>query len=886
MHLLIGPPGAGKSHAIFRAITGRLEQGRADFRLLVPTAAQAARWRQHLAWPAMRLAAVTTLSGFIQEHAYDLPQISGPRLHLMVSDILAELQPASFRAVMHTHGFRSALVHVLQEFFAAEATGVRLEHLLAQGVLHGERAADFCAIFAALEAHLSRHRLGMRNHRLQRAADLLKRRRLRGLEAIYLDGFTSFTVPELELIDALAQQVEVTVTLPEWPGAEESRQALLSRGFDEQCLSRQRPVPAAVVVPAPGLEQEAAEIARRIVAAQGQGIALHDIAVIVRNPHIYAPVLRAAFERFSIPARFLLTEPLPEHPLIQYLLRLADALLSGWNHEKVLLALAMPSSGVGGTERGDRFLNLIRAARPQTGWRSLWRAAQETGLQPVLERLRPLDDWLGVTASPLEWTRRTQTLTSLCAWLPQDGPANHTDAVLWRSRAAALSAFAQAMSETGRLLPADRLFRFDQFWRQALVVLSLTACQTPDTRRNALRVMSAQEARDWEAPLVFLCGMLEGQFPVQHVAEPIFSEEVRQRLQQARLRVETAADRQEQEQLLFTSAAARATQQLVLSYPAADTRGNPQLRSFFLDSLTTEQQAAVPVLPRPHRQKPPPRRFIILDDQLREELRQRHSTLRPTAVESFLQCRFQFFGRHTLNMASAPAPPDGRLDVLVQGSILHDAIARWHREPDSDPTALFEEVFELHRERVRAPYGYRTELVRLTLLRDFLAFVEQSETGQSEIRTEEAFELVLPGGLIVHGRIDRYDVDAQGHATVYDYKYSSEASVRRRVQEQEQGRYVQGGLYLLALERQQLQPAGFHYFGLRNGLSQRGWSEPGEVRRLMEEARAATLRVAQELQEGRIDIHPTDPQACGFCELRDACRVRWLPRTLTLGETL
>jgi RecB family exonuclease len=48
----------------------------------------------------------------------------------------------------------------------------------------------------------------------------------------------------------------------------------------------------------------------------------------------------------------------------------------------------------------------------------------------------------------------------------------------------------------------------------------------------------------------------------------------------------------------------------------------------------------------------------------------------PSRIESFLQCPFQFFGRHTLGLAAAPPNPKERLDPLVQGNIVHEVVAR------------------------------------------------------------------------------------------------------------------------------------------------------------------------------------------------------------------
>ena len=90
-------------------------------------------------------------------------------------------------------------------------------------------------------------------------------------------------------------------------------------------------------------------------------------------------------------------------------------------------------------------------------------------------------------------------------------------------------------------------------------------------------MLSAYEARQWELPVVFVCGMVEKQFPRYSPQDAFFPDAARRQLQAAGVRVRTAADAELEEEFLFDSAVTRATASLTLSYPKFDGRGEQNL---------------------------------------------------------------------------------------------------------------------------------------------------------------------------------------------------------------------------------------------------------------------------------------------------------------------
>ena len=110
-------------------------------------------------------------------------------------------------------------------------------------------------------------------------------------------------------------------------------------------------------------------------------------------------------------------------------------------------------------------------------------------------------------------------------------------------------------------------FRLGAFWQAAKSVLRLTPLRIGDGRRNVVHVLDAHEARQWRLPIIFVCGLIERQFPKFHAQDPFFPDAARAQLNQAGIRLRTAGDFEAEERFLFDWAVTRATESLTLSYP-------------------------------------------------------------------------------------------------------------------------------------------------------------------------------------------------------------------------------------------------------------------------------------------------------------------------------
>ena len=172
----------------------------------------------------------------------------------------------------------------------------------------------------------------------------------------------------------------------------------------------------------------------------------------------------------------------------------------------------------------------------------------------------------------------------------------------------------------------------------------------------------------------------------------------------------------------------------------------------------------------------------------------------------------------------------------------------------------------------RIPDSYRTEAVRLDLLHNVRLLYHDGRLPQgAHSRFEEPFAIEV-AGVHISGKIDRIEVDAQGKATVVDYKYRSKERMGATKRHWEQGALVQAGLYSLAVQRMGYQPATVVYCGFKREVALCGWSEGPELVQIIQEAKERTLTVVQQLRDGRIEPLALDEDKCRYCGYANACR--------------
>jgi putative RecB family exonuclease len=857
--LITGPPASGKSRI---ALNHFLAEPNAL--LLTPTATMAEHIRNELARALVpvRPSRVITLAQFLDR--VGAPKaVSKATLHGMVERALDQLQIPHFRAVTEFRGFRNAIAALLEEVETSALPG------------------DLARVSDEVKKALAARSVALRNARLRAVAEST----CELPPLIVVDGFFTLSNAELALIESLVARTRFVVTMPDWPGTASARNRLLAAGFSELRMERAHRTPALEAFAAPTLEQEAEEIARRILVEVAKGRAFREIGIVLRVREPYAAALATTLARFGIPARFYFADSLGTHPAVAFLAGIVRAMLGGWRHDALLTLFRMPISGIGATPEGDRFDFEFREMLPGRGIPLRARLREiPPKLEALLDAFSAMHPWLQDRVDPAEWAARLKTLRALIPSPVLSEDVTPQQLQGWSSTAAALDAFDAVLDEAATGFASDGEIALAEFWRQIETALELTDIRAHDRRRDVVHVLDVFEARQWELPAVFVCGMVERHFPQYHREDALLDDASRRRAG-----IETSIDLQREERSLFQLATLRATEQTILSYSRYDERGEATLPSFFLAGMNVGS-CELRIRPRPTRSVAAVGSASLHDSALLRSLAGVHRTLSPSSIERFLQCPFQFFAERTLKLHLRPPAPRDRLTVLVQGNLIHDAIAALEEMPLLGATIL-DQVITPVAKRLRIPGGYRAEAVRLEMLRNLTAFLAAGSASPDRrrwpARVEQKFNLELTPELTVRGRIDRLEMGPDGEALVIDYKYSAANKIKERVKDQDRGDVVQAGLYLLAAVKQfQLMPAGMLYCGLRKDVEWGGWHlpiaglekigescTPARLEELTRAAEAKALEVFASITSGDIAVRPADEKKCDWCDYRDICRV-------------
>lgn len=894
----LGPPGSGKTTGILDAVRSHLRSFRDDFRIVVPTATMAEHLRNGLAREGFTVlsSTIATVSGHAGELFADARPMSATALEMALEEALSSNCPPAFAITREMPGFLAQLAATLEELINAGCDAYTWQGFLSLQPDLKPLLRELGGVWVGVQERLRADGLVTRHEWLSGAARALRKGALPGVRTFYWDGFSRFGAAELDLIRAHSERGDVTVSLPAWPGAARGGLIALRRdGFSIRRLKAVRPTPRKILVRPATEDDETVEIARRVLEHHRTGRPWHEIGIVVRAREPYVALLETAFTRFGIPVRPYFASPLRSHPVARLLSSTLEALLSGWDWESVLGAALSPAGLAGACPAAARFEYAVREQLPGRGLEKLRATALAIkDAEPVVEfldRLGSLDGWRSETLTPAAWAVRLTSLNALldppCGAAMQRRAEAPTDASpltperisIWRARAAAAKAWLGAITQTASYLP-DQPIALEAFLKSAKPALRDATVRNPEFRRDAVRLIDAHEARQWELPVVFVCGLLEGAFPRAARPDPILGGALRGALRRRQIAVRTRSERDSEERFLFDVALSRATSELILSHPRLNEKGEQTLGAFALthvDGLVEEQVPYCDLAIRQTEDPPAARPYLRSSESL-SALAERHRSFSPTGLEKFIECPFQFFAGNTLKLADPPGAPADRFDALQRGTLVHGLLAQYHRL-HGDLLRMFRREWERTLAKLRVPLGYRLELERILIERSLRMYAQSApEHPGWEQRMEENFQIPIAnsqaGPIEVRGRIDRYEVAANGDCVVYDYKFSRPSTVGVIVKDETMGRGLQAGIYLQAIGRKGLRPLAFHYVAVKSACEMKGWDKREELESLMTSAGEQAARAAEEILNGRIAVAPIDRDSCTYCSFIDACRIR------------
>ena len=335
--------------------------------------------------------------------------------------------------------------------------------------------------------------------------------------------------------------------------------------------------PEVRILAAPGEPREAREIVRQVLELAARGIPFHDIGILLRNPDVYAPLLRDAFELRGIPCFVSGGIRSRETREARCLEMFADLLAGDLSRADVM-----------------QFVHFAPLA-----------------LDELIDGRPDTSDWdllsieAGIVGGPGEWTRR---LDRLAEQLRNDGESGRADAAL------DLKSFVAKVIEARKAVPASGawsdllgplLDAYERFTtsteerdrlcagvRQLLELDTLDIRATfpmvrqamadwlarrrqsrPGFQRGPVYIGDLFESRGLSFRAVLLPGLVEKSFPAAGRQDPILLDRERRALSGAAgpdVYLPMKSARPEEERMLFALSVAAATEHLTLTFPRLD----------------------------------------------------------------------------------------------------------------------------------------------------------------------------------------------------------------------------------------------------------------------------------------------------------------------------
>jgi ATP-dependent helicase/DNAse subunit B len=855
--LYVGPPLSGKSHIILHHFRAALA-ARQNVRLLVPTATMANHVRNSLTREGLLLRSqqVQTLSAFAAECLRDTSHVRSASEFLLRHRLrqLLVATPEDYPVLagllqeQKTQSILDSLARLAKE---VDRAGLLTSHLQQKATeLYSDAATlEVTRLLMALEARLRVDEIYPQRERMEVAGEHLP-----ALDVLLLDGFFRLSWPEAYLLSRLPESVELSLALPraeEVPGLLRSRSAL-------QELPPQRELASAVKLEARTREHEAELVCERMLRLAAEGVRWRDMAVILRAPDKYEAALRRLMPRFGIPVHFYCSQALKQQAAVRCLLALLRAAAQQWDHDATLQACDLWPAPPWSPAAIDALRTTLIARTPNRGllpFEALNAWQNENG-----ESL--LEPWAKATVSAAEWSRQAMQVFELLKPMPEERSAMQL----------ALQELTAALGEKSKLSATD----FALVLRDAVATQQIYA---PPSARNVVAVMDAEEARQWQLPYVFVCGAIEEEFPQFASPAPLLSNDLRREVF-----LRTVAESMQAEELLFQLTTTRATQQLCILWPATDgVKGDPLLfsRSFaaFCEQVQAEEIRAVfPQPPLPPAMSPRLQERLYRE-HLQVALAKKAERLSASAIETWLSCPWKFFGQRMLRLEKLKLRPDDRLDHLQQGQLVHKVLEKWQRQPHLDIASLLSRAFDELLLELSLPATWRTEQIRLQMLRSLQEFAQVWSGPQTSLmKLEESFVFPLlmktdADEVSIVGKIDRYDV-SHGEAQAYDYKYSSASNTEKRTKAstQEDSSAAQAGLYLAALAAKDLKPTSLQFYALNSDEENK--SLAGEaLDTAREQALEKARKVVLALRAGDIRLQPhATEKPCKYCDFSSSCR--------------
>ncbi|MCU1334766.1 MAG: ATP-dependent nuclease, subunit [Bryobacterales bacterium] len=366
---------------------------------------------------------------------------------------------------------------------------------------------------------------------------------------------------------------------------------------------------------APGEGLEAVEIARRIIRLAREGVAFDQVAILLRNPERYQPMIEDALRRAQIPAWFSRGTARP-HPagraFLALLLCAGDGLSASRFAEYLSLGQVPETPGAPkwvapedellGSLESEAGAPSAEADRPTPRrWeRLLVDAAVIGGKDRWERRLNGLEEEFALQEKPLDQLQNLKKFALPLIGMLDALPAAATWSV-WLEQLAELARLSlrdpdPVLSVLAELAPMGDVgpVALDEVAEVLSERLRFLRREPPNQRWGRVFVGSIDEARGREFAVVFLPGLAEGLFPQRMLEDPLLLDELRQAVCE---HLPLRKQRVNEERMRLHLAVAAARDRLVVSYPRMEVaEARPRVPSFYALELPRAVEGSLPEL--------------------------------------------------------------------------------------------------------------------------------------------------------------------------------------------------------------------------------------------------------------------------------------------------
>lgn len=898
----------------------------------------------------------TTFDGLVRELlGYRPPYVGTFHQDLILAELLRGLQSSALGSCAWSPGLLTTVGGLLRRFGESGRTPEEMAEILEEWARREPEqaglAADVQRLVTGYAAACATRGLVDRNAAVLEACAHVDA----WGSPVAFYGFTSFTAAQRRLIETLAGRVPVLITFDHERGrlanltgrAEVDRWERLADHVKEmppQTQAYSSPAvaylerhfmddvpPAAPVASndemegvrfllASGERSEAELTAQHVMRLIQRGFRPGDIAVVVRRTAVRGRLLSQVFDSCAIPYRLDVSLQLAETGLGHAFLQALGGIERG-DADALLAYLHSPYSGLTGEQTAEIELRYRRGGvRDSTAL-----AALVDQVHPgLLESVRA-----GVGGGP-DGTCDVAALRRLALGMLKAGLHGarlvdedaETDVRAYRALTAALAVLQQGpVEETAmRSVPTETLLE---------CLRRLPVPRNAGRHDDAVAILSPARARARRFAVVFILGLVEGEFPGPEDVPSLLTETQKRGIE-AVAGEDLLSEEVDDEAALFLSACSRPWQLLYLSARDADDGGGEVTPSHFWirarDLLgdgagVCERRTLADVVFADH-SAPALRHYrragavatrgrwrrtpaALHDPAVLEEL----ATLdgfSPSALERYLVCPFAWFLERIVGVEERTRELDGR----VVGTLFHTAVSRVYRalegeggvplrpEGISRAVQLAATVIDELLAADDCPGTAAEKRIaswRIKKLSDALFAMEGAAGSrlrpagvEVEVGGRDGVDI---GGLRVRGRIDRIDTDPEGDGLfVIDYKTGRAPSADHigtaealqlplyllALQAERPGVDLLGGAYLSPAERKRsgFLPAGkAGLLGEDDGGYHGGYRRlsPAEFDDLCRSARDAALQAASGIRAGA--IAPLPDRSCpSWCAWTTICR--------------